>query len=145
MPLASEGSKIMAAILDWWYTPENERLQPKNKHHPIEKKRKPWKTMEKKKPNKSPRKYHLPSTSFVWVPEVSTGLPPPPPVPPPPLPPLVLTWSKFDVKNSCGPRRNLQILAMEMGILYLQFSTNCGHFSQKWQNVGEIIDSNTII
>lgn len=49
MPLASEGSKIMAAILDWWYTPENERLPPKNKHHPIEKKRKPWKTMEKKR------------------------------------------------------------------------------------------------
>lgn len=65
MPLASEGSKIMAAILDWWYTPENERLQPKNKHHPIEKKRETMKNHGKKeKPNKSPRKYHLPSTSF---------------------------------------------------------------------------------
>lgn len=55
----------LAAILDWWYTPENERLQPKNKHHPIEKKRETMKNHGKKeKPNKSPRKYHLPSTSF---------------------------------------------------------------------------------
>ena len=48
-------------------------------------------------------------------------------------------------KQLRGKETSPHFLPWKWEYIYLRFSTNCGHFSQKWQNVGEIIDSNTII
>lgn len=69
MPLASEGSKIMAAILDWWYAPENERLEPKT-NHPIEK---------ENHENHLPPPFWVPAVNFQTTLETAAVPRPPPP------------------------------------------------------------------
>ena len=96
---------------------------------------------KKEKPNKSPRKYHLPSTSFFgfqpWIPHRQCRR----------LPCHLWCWHGANLtwKTAAGQGDISKFWPWKWEYSTYSSPLIVAHFSQKWPNVGEIIDYNTII